>query len=234
MDSPECAVCYSATANCTLVCKHAFCKDCVKEWYHKSDDPTCPMCRRAMYFKGMYKVAETWEKERNDKKNEDVFNEAFEAIFEEEEDSESESESDTESDVSWETWDGSQMDELDVATTTEEEVTSLDITELEIPINTPLWSPNTNYYSDFLLQEIKELQKDYQKAMEIGMDFDVYLENLEYVFIETVRYVWTEDDNIPKNLFVSKHKNMFRNKRFGKRIPSKNDMGFTVVVYVLC
>ena len=68
MDSPECAVCYSATANCTLVCKHAFCKDCVKEWYHKSDDPTCPMCRRAMYFKGMYKVAETWEKERNERR----------------------------------------------------------------------------------------------------------------------------------------------------------------------
>ena len=224
MDSPECAVCYSATANCTLVCKHAFCKDCVKEWYHKSDDPTCPMCRRAMYFKGMYKVAETWEKERNDKKNEDVFNEAFEAIFEEEDVTMEDSDSDAESDVSWETWGGSQMDELDVAI--EEEVTSL-----EIPIT---HTPTVDYYSEFLLQEIKDLQKDYQKAMEIGMDFDVYLENLEYVFIETVKSIWTEDDNMPKNLFVSKHKNMIRNKRLGKRVPSKNDMGFTVVVYVLC
>jgi len=228
MDS-ECAVCYSAVANCTLVCKHAFCKDCVKEWYHKSDDPTCPMCRRAMYFKGMYKVAETWEQERNDKKNEDVFNEAFEAIFEGDEfSSDEDTESDAESDVSWETWGGSQMDELDVAT---DEVTSL-----EIPITTPLWSPpsTTDYYSEFLLQEIMELQKDYQKAMDIGMDFDVYLENLEYVFIETVKSGWTEDDNMPKNLFVSKHKNMIRNKRLGKRIPSKNDMGSTIVVYVLC
>jgi len=182
-----------------------------------------------MYFKGMYKVAETWEQERNDKKNEDVFNEAFEAIFEGDEfSSDEDTESDAESDVSWETWGGSQMDELDVAT---DEVTSL-----EIPITTPLWSPpsTTDYYSEFLLQEIMELQKDYQKAMDIGMDFDVYLENLEYVFIETVKSVWTEDDNMPKNLFVSKHKNMIRNKRLGKRIPSKNDMGFTIVVYVLC
>lgn len=247
MDS-ECAVCYSSAANCKLVCKHAFCKGCVKEWYHKSDDPTCPLCRRAMYFKGMHRVVSEWEQERIDQKNQEVFNQAFDEIFEDEDEDYSEEdtenttddESDAESDDgSWETWGGSQIDELDVST---EEITSLDITELEIPISASSWMPpvhvpSTDYlncYSEFLLEEIKCLQKDYQKAMDMGMDFDVYLENLEYVFIEPVKNVWIQDDNMPKNLFVSKHKNMIRNKRSGPRVHSKNDMGITVVIYVMC
>ena len=42
----ECAVCYSEVATCKLVCKHSFCKSCVKTWYQKSEEPTCPMCRQ--------------------------------------------------------------------------------------------------------------------------------------------------------------------------------------------
>jgi len=199
------------------------------------------MCRRAMYFKGMHRIVSEWEQERIDQKNQEIFNQAFDEIFEDVDDDYSEEEtenttddeSDAESDVSWETWGGSQMDELDVST---EEVTSLDITELEVPVSAAsLWSvPALNCYGEFILEEIKCLQKDYQKAMEMGMDFDVYLENLEYVFIEPYKSIWIEDDNIPKNLLVSKHKNMIRNKRSGPRVPSKNDMGITVVVYVMC
>ena len=231
MDS-ECTVCYSADANCKLVCKHAFCKGCVKEWYHKSEDPTCPMCRRAMYFKGMHKVVNEWEQERADKRNEDVFSQAFDEIFEED-DSDDESyvtmESDTESDAgsddSWETWDEELLES--------EVVTRSDVLS---PTTVPAWSPK-DCYSNFMLEEIRELQKDYQKAMEMGMDFDVYLENLEYYYIEPPsKTSWIEDDVFPhfKNLFVSNHKNMIRNKRLGARVPSKNYMGFTFVVLVLC
>jgi len=223
----ECAVCYSADANCKLVCKHAFCKGCIKEWYHKSDDPTCPMCRRAMYFKGMHKVVASWEQDRIDKRNEEIFNQAFDQIFEEDEiDSDSESESEAGSDDSWETWDG----ELAVV---EESQSPF------IPSNTIIpGSPGYyGYMGKYILEEIIELQKDYQKAMDMGMDFEEYLENLEYYYLEPPpkRY-FIEDDVFPhfKNLFVSNHKNMIRNKRLGARVPSKNYMGFTIVVFVLC
>ena len=101
MDS-ECAVCYCEQATCKLVCNHSFCKTCVKTWYQKSDEPTCPMCRRVMYFKGLHKLSEKWEDERIEKLNEEAFNTAFDAIFEEGSDY-SESEEDSEEDSDWET-----------------------------------------------------------------------------------------------------------------------------------
>ena len=226
MDS-ECAVCYSANANCKLVCKHAFCKDCIKEWYHKSDDPTCPMCRRAMYFKGMHKVVASWEQDRIDKRNEEVFGQAFDQIFEEDSDEsyvtmESDSESEAGSDDSWETWD--------------EELTEVDEPEVlpQIPSNTILQgTPGYyGYVGKYILEEIVELQKDYQRAMDMGMDFEEYLDY--YVEPQTKRSL-VEDDVFPhfKNLFVSNHKVSVRNKRVGKRVSTKTDTGFTAVFVVV-
>lgn len=84
MNSSECEVCYTSTANCKLVCGHRFCSRCVKTWYEKSPDPTCPFCRRRLYFKGMYKMREKWEEEAYEAKVGDVLSRAIdESIIEE-------------------------------------------------------------------------------------------------------------------------------------------------------
>jgi hypothetical protein len=77
----ECGVCYSASCNCRLVCGHSFCRDCVKSWYQKgSGDSTCPMCRQRLYFKGLYKVAGSWDDERSSILEESFFLEQFESL----------------------------------------------------------------------------------------------------------------------------------------------------------
>jgi len=82
----ECPVCYSSTASCKLVCGHTFCNDCVKEWYHKSDEQNCPMCRKGMYFKGMYKVRKEWDEEAHETRVQEIYAEAINDIIEEFED----------------------------------------------------------------------------------------------------------------------------------------------------
>lgn len=73
----ECPVCYTKNCNCKLVCGHSFCKSCVKTWYLSTDsEPTCPMCRSTMCFKGMLKVTNEWEREFDDKKWDDIYIEA--------------------------------------------------------------------------------------------------------------------------------------------------------------
>lgn len=184
------------------------------------------MCRREMYFKGMYKVAREWEKERVDKKNEEAFSQAFDEIFEEYSDSESEY-SDSESDTdSWETWSDSEPE-----------------TESDVPPPPPVFETSETssgpwkdgHYSDFILYEIKLLQKEYKKSMELGVDFDWYLDNYGFFVIEDPPTVYIEDDVFPhmKNLFVSNHKSMVRNKRSGKRVASKNDTSFTMVLTLM-
>ena len=214
----ECPVCYTDKSSCKLVCGHEFCKSCVKTWYYKCEEPSCPMCRRDMYFKGMNRVVKVWETERTIKKNEDAFSQAFDEIFlEDEEDSEWESESD-DSD-SWETSSEQEYPvEPEVPAVTEENPFTFDTTR--------------DYYTEFIMGEIKMLQKDYQKAMELGVDFEWYLDNIDYFLIIPDQTVMIEDDVFPhmKNLFVSNHKSMFRNKRSGKRVHGKSDTSATILV----
>lgn len=83
----ECPVCYTDNCNCRLTCGHSFCRPCVKEWYMKTDsEPSCPMCRNTLYFKGMNKVAEKWEEEFEEQKWEEVYNDALDSTLEEFED----------------------------------------------------------------------------------------------------------------------------------------------------
>ena len=185
----ECPVCYNCKATCTLVCNHAFCKECVKAWYYKCDEPSCPMCRRSLYFKGMHKVAQEWDKERSIQKNEDVFNQVFDDIFEEDSEFGSDTESEAGSDSnSWET--ASHENENENDSEPEREYT------------------NRDYYSEYILGEIVLLQKAYQKAEELGLDFEWYYHNSWFFDIEPSRTVYIEDDVFPhfKNLFVSNHK----------------------------
>lgn len=81
----DCGVCYTNEPRCKLVCGHAFCYQCVKNWYQKSDEPSCPMCRGSLYFRNMRKHLDKWEDERADAHNEECFNNVFEEIFDAEE-----------------------------------------------------------------------------------------------------------------------------------------------------
>ena len=80
----ECPICYSCAPQVTLVCGHCFCNECTKEWYLKCqhDQPSCPMCRGAFYFKGMRNTAKQWDEERIDKQYQQVFEKVFEELLE--------------------------------------------------------------------------------------------------------------------------------------------------------
>jgi len=208
--SCECPVCYGDKTSCKLVCGHSFCNTCVKAWYFKSEEPSCPMCRRKMYFKGMWKLTNNWIQERVDQKNQEFFGEAFEDIFEEESDSDTESESDSDaSDDSWETCSFDTQQEPDD------------------------WKTD-DFYSRYMLAEIVQLQKDYKRAMELGVDFEWYMYNIEYFDVSYEPRVDVFDDIFPheKNLFVSKYSHTLQNKRSGKRVPSKSDTSYTIVFQV--
>lgn len=82
----ECSVCYeelSQRSRCTLVCRHAFCHGCIKEWCQKGSGTGCPMCRRAVYFKGFHKKQEEWEEEAWHVKTSEIMGEAIDALVEE-------------------------------------------------------------------------------------------------------------------------------------------------------
>ena len=216
----ECSVCYCYQATCKLVCGHSFCKTCVKTWYQKSEEPTCPMCRHPLYFKGLHKLLSIWEDEKTDKRNEEAFNTAFESIFDEESDDDYTVEEEDESDSEWEEWEDSGDEEEEE----DERTPRLTITK-----------PSVDFYSKFILEEIIELQKEYQKAMDIGMDFEYYLDNMDDITIENSSYYYSEDDVFPhfKKLFVSNHI-IRNNRRTGSRVPSKCDNSFTLVVLIEC
>ena len=42
-DGQLCSICMSSSVEVALPCLHAFCKDCIAEWYER--DATCPLCR---------------------------------------------------------------------------------------------------------------------------------------------------------------------------------------------
>ena len=79
----DCGVCYTNEPRCKLVCGHAFCYQCVKNWYQKSEEPSCPMCRGSLYFRNMMAHVDRWIDERIDAYNEECFNAALEEIFDE-------------------------------------------------------------------------------------------------------------------------------------------------------
>jgi hypothetical protein len=169
----------------------------------------------------MHKVVDEGEKERAIKKNEEAFNQAFDDIFEEDEsESEYDTDSDTESDTdSWET-----MSEPD-----------LNPVSCERDFDTWTTASDKDYYSEYMLGEIALLQKAYQKAEELGVDFEWYYQNSWFFDIEPSRTIIIEDDVFPhfKNLFVSNHKQSVRNRRVGKRVSAKTDTGFTAVFVVV-
>ena len=84
----ECPVCYCNDATCSLVCGHSFCGQCVKEWWLKSESECqgCPMCRRAIYFRGMKSKVAEWDNERHEQMLERVYARVFDEIVDDVED----------------------------------------------------------------------------------------------------------------------------------------------------
>jgi hypothetical protein len=219
----ECEVCYSETATCKLVCKHSFCKSCVKSWYQKSEEPTCPMCRSRLYFKGLYKLKRVWEDEKFEKQNSDYFQETFDEIFEDDDEFEFDEEDDD--DVS-----NPDEDEDEEEEETHEEETHEEETQEEQVSFTDFWKEN--HFSNYVLDEIVELQKQYQKSVELGVPFDWYMENIHFIEVSYEKTSIIEDDVFPhqKNIFVSKYEGFSNTKRTGKRIPTRTDKYTTVVL----
>lgn len=76
----ECPVCYERTTNCTLVCGHKFCKACVKTWYLKGAEASCPMCRKKVHYRRM--PVKKWKAEAEEQKKQQVFEESFDILLE--------------------------------------------------------------------------------------------------------------------------------------------------------
>ena len=78
----ECPICYNAKQNCTIICQHSFCYKCIKEWYSQSlNTPSCPICRRNIYFKGMYKSKSKLKNEQKETRTQKCFEKYLEYIL---------------------------------------------------------------------------------------------------------------------------------------------------------
>ena len=78
----ECSVCYDSCAGCHLVCGHSFCHGCVRKWYESSPEPTCPMCRGNLYFRGMRKCVDKWDEEADEKERAEIWGELVDELLE--------------------------------------------------------------------------------------------------------------------------------------------------------
>jgi hypothetical protein len=256
----ECAVCYCNQANCKLVCKHSFCKSCVKEWYLSATEiPSCPMCRKRLYFKGMYKLIKTWEEESYDKKNQEAFGEAIDYILnddEEEEDDDDDDDDDDEDDdeeeddeeeeeEEWEVWtpldDASQWEvwtpprEVPIQTLPEPES---DESESESESDS-----DSDYYSefdsesDYRIRNIIELQDRFKILIQSGYDIETELLIHSYhdIFNSYERY-WYEDFTASlKNLFISNYKGIQNGiRRCSARVQGKRDQPSGCIVVLVC
>ena len=76
----SCVVCYTEHEKIKLVCNHSFCYDCIKQWYLKN--PSCPMCRSPLYFRGFYKIRNKWNQEQQEKQFNEIYEECVDDIME--------------------------------------------------------------------------------------------------------------------------------------------------------
>jgi len=74
----ECSICYSEGGPFVkLSCSHEFCTGCIKTWYLKGTGTGCPMCRRAVYFKGFHSVRQQWDEDAWEHKCTETLGEAM-------------------------------------------------------------------------------------------------------------------------------------------------------------
>ena len=73
----DCSICYEKDPKCRLVCGHTFHHECIKTWYMKGTNVSCPMCRNNICFRGMFKKREKWENERREQQFADIYREVI-------------------------------------------------------------------------------------------------------------------------------------------------------------
>ena len=184
----ECAVCFTNNSNCKLICGHSFCSQCVKDWYQKGSEQTCPFCRRNLYFKGMYKVIPQWEEERYYEQRDEAFADACEQVFEameaEAEDSEEEYDSQEDEDE-YETVSGSDWDSCYGDNPCE------DFFECE--------------ELDERLDELSNIQDEFNRFSHFGYDPSVFVQAYAEGAILDYPTVFYEDYPTKDYMFVSKY-----------------------------
>ena len=62
-------------------CGHRMHTRCIKTWYLKNEDPTCPMCRGPFRFKGFLNTLDKWDSER-DGFEDQIIEDHMERLFE--------------------------------------------------------------------------------------------------------------------------------------------------------
>jgi hypothetical protein len=80
-----CVICFDDDDNpkLTLICNHSFCHGCVKDWYTKGGAGAgCPLCRRALHFRGLYKIRDKWNQETDHNKFQAVYGRVLDDLLE--------------------------------------------------------------------------------------------------------------------------------------------------------
>ena len=207
----ECAVCYCNASNCKLVCGHSFCRQCVKDWYQKGSEQTCPMCRHKLYFKGMYKLLQVWEEERFEQQRDEAFAEAIDQIFAEDEDEELDLDEDGDTLMA----EPMEIDgdlEQDEEADDEESVWKTD-SEAESESDCPCelcqedeeyegWSWDS---TDSRLADISDIQDQFNRFFRVGLCPSIFVQAYVEGAVFVYDQAWWEDFPVKKNLFVSKH-----------------------------
>lgn len=77
----DCPICYESNILCRFTCGHSFCHACTKKWY-TTGQPTCPMCRKSICFKGILKTRRKWYQEKREQVYTDLMTQVFDELFE--------------------------------------------------------------------------------------------------------------------------------------------------------
>ena len=232
----ECSVCYCSQANCKLICKHSFCRDCVKQWYlNAKDTPSCPMCRKRLYFKGMHKLTKEWSQETYEKQNQDAFGEAIDYILSDESDEEEHGEEDEETDSDYDTQEDEEEPELPgpVLSLVESDTDSEEDEESDWggdDEDEGFWGKEI----DYRMLDLLEAERRFKILNESGFDIDAELLFHDYYNIvkDYVRECY--EDFSTSNLFISKHKGAQNGiRRCSKRVQGKRDQALGVDLVII-
>jgi hypothetical protein len=233
----ECTVCYCSQANCKLICKHSFCRDCVKQWYlNAKDTPSCPMCRKRLYFKGMHKLVKEWSQETYEKQNQDAFGEAIDYILSDESDDEEDSETDSDYDTQEDEEEPEEEPELPgpVLSLVESDT---DSEEDEDEDEGSDWDGEGDMWGndiDYRMVDLLEAERRFKILHGSGFDIDAELLLHDYYNIVANYTRECYEDFSTSNLFVSKHKGAQNGiRRCSKRVQGKRDQALGVDLVII-
>lgn len=233
----ECSVCYCSQANCKLICKHSFCRDCVKQWYlNAKDTPSCPMCRKRLYFKGMHKFTKEWSEETYEKQNQDAFGEAIDYILSDESEEEGSEGSEEYSDSEYDT----QEDEDEP-----EEVPGPVLSLVESESDTDSSEDEESNWDgedggdwglpiDYRMVDLLEAERRFKILRDSGHGIEAELLVADYYNIVANYTRECYEDFTKGDLFISKHQGAQNGiRRCSKRVQGKRDQALGVDLVVI-